>query len=73
LNEQDTQFKLIRADFMVSKSHLEKISEEVKKACKKGIRLTKSKIVRLALDQFFLEGSKPDETVITDRITTDVK
>ncbi len=59
MSDEDIQYKLIRADFMVAKSHLEKISSKVEQAKKRGIRLTKSKIVRNALDQYFNNGREP--------------
>ena len=62
MRDEDIQYKLIRADFMVAKSHLEKISSEVEQAKKNGKRLTKSQIVRNALDQYFNKGL---ETVLS--------
>ena len=61
MDELDKQYKLIRADFMVAKSHLIRISEEVAKASQKGIRLTKSKLVRMALDRFLSPQQEPQK------------
>jgi len=65
MDEIDKQYKLVRADFMVAKSHIIRISEEVAKAGQKGIRLTKSKLVRMALDRFL---SPTQETPKTPKI-----
>lgn len=55
MSEKDIKFKLIRADFMVAKSHLEGMTEKIEKEARKGKRLTKSHIVRQALDQYFMK------------------
>ncbi len=58
MSEEHSLYKLIRADFMVSKTHIQQISEEVVNAGKSGVRKTKSQIVRAALDLYFKEPYK---------------
>lgn len=53
----DVKYKLIRADFMVAKSHLEMMKKKIEKAAKENMKLTKSHIVRQALDSYFLNDS----------------